>query len=620
MKRFILPLLCLGGMLLPKATGAAQLLPYDELPLKYPTLVNWDASLKKQYAGWKASFLQGGNVQGKDPSGNAAVVSEGQSYGMMMALWFNDQATFNAIWSATETNMWNGSTYGWKSSDKNSWAADADLDIAGMLIFASALVDKGLWTDYTVSGNNYKAKALKNLDGIAKNMISGGMVKSGNWTGAMNPSYQEVHWYRVFSEFLKANGASDPGWSTTIYNGGYQLLGAQPNGNKGMARNFCTSSGGSQGDGVSMPTRDDMGFDAIRVPWRVGLDGLWYRAPKAFAWIKGAWTGGIVDPAKPGLYVNLSSPRLWGWCEPAEAAAGTCTSEYEQFMSRIMWAASAIGGYDSIPAAKTAYMGMVSNIASIIGGRSYFSYYDDNATSKPSQNYFAQSLGILGALAMAGRAVNVWDDLKNPWNPPDTAAKITTALKASVPAIYLAGQGSPESVTFTATFSRPAICTLYVTGATSGAKYKYVSATASTSLSVPWTASQTQAFTSKKFIGGENVDVTIKLSGSLSVPANGKVTIQVKGVSGVQRASRLSRAQWIGSDVVLPQGILSSASQAQVRVLDLRGHVVAQATSLVREEEGVARIAVPRPQGLSGVYTLEIASADRTWRGPLSSF
>lgn len=626
MKRSILSLACLGGMILAQGASAAsdQILPYNSLKLKYPQLVSWDEPMKTLWAGWKSRFVVGGQVQGNDPSGNKSVVSEGQAYGMMMALWLNDQATFNSIWAATEANMWNGKTYGWKASDKNSWAADADLDIAGMLIFASALVDAGHWTDYKVGANNYKAKALINLAGIHSDMIaSNGMIKSGNWTGAMNPSYQEVHWYKVFAEFLKANNATDPGWTTTIYNGGYQLLAAQPSGNKGMARNFSTTSGGSQGDGTSMPTRDDMGFDACRVPYRVGLDLLWYNSTKAAAWAKGAWNGGIVTAERPGMYNNLSgNPSLWGWCDVADINAGTCTPQYEGFMTRAMWGASALGLYDTDAAGKAAFTAIAQNISGIINTRNYLSYYEDNATSKPSMNYFAQSLGLLGAIAMAGRAVNVWDDLKNPWVVPDTSAQITVALKSNIATINLFGSGKkPDTAQFTATLSRAATCTLMLTGATSGAKYRAIM-NGVTSVNVKWNTSMLQSFTTTKFAGGETVNAELRVSGKpLPAAANAKTSLTIAPAVGVAaRPVTATRAQWIGSELVLPQGVLRGASSATVRVLDMRGHVVAQGSSSVQADDRSTRLSITRPSGISGLFTLEVLADGEAFRASLAAF
>jgi len=626
MKRSVLSLACLGGMILAQGASAAsdQILPYMSRKLKYPQLVSWDAPMQTLWAGWKSRFVVGGQVQGNDPSGNKSVVSEGQAYGMMMALWLNDQATFNSIWSATEAAMWNGTSYGWKASDKTSWAADADLDIAGMLIFASALVDSGYWTDYSVGANNYKAKAKINLAGIASNMISGGMIKSGNWTGAMNPSYQEVHWYRVFAEFLAKNGGTDPGWATTVYNGGYQLLAAQPSGNKGMARNFSTTTGASQGDGNSMPTRDDMGFDACRVPFRVGLDLLWYHSAKGAIWAKGAWKGGIVTAERPGMYNNLSgSPTLWGWCDVADINSGACTPQYEGFMTRAMWGASALGLYDStsVPEAKAAFVAIAQNISGIINTRNYLSYYEDNATSTPSKNYFAQSLGLLGAIAISGRAVNVWDDLKNPWIVPDTAAQITTALKSSNAAIYLTGAGKPDSTVFSATLSKPAVCTLMLVGATSGAKYRSILSGVS-AVSVKWTPSMIQSFTTVKFVGGETVNAELRISGKpLPVAANAKASVAINPAVGVAaRPVTATRAQWLGSELVLPQGALRGASSATVRVLDLRGHVVAQGQSSVLADERSTRLTMTRPSGISGLFTLEVLADGEAFRASLAAF
>src|SRR5690606_25922922 len=79
-------------------------------------------------------------------------VSEGQAYGMMIALYSGDQATFNRVWDAAEKLMWNTGSklYDWRVGAKGGiigtgMATDADQDIALMLLFADSLVAKGKW-------------------------------------------------------------------------------------------------------------------------------------------------------------------------------------------------------------------------------------------------------------------------------------------------------------------------------------------------------------------------------------------------------------------------------------------------------------------------------------------
>jgi endo-1,4-beta-D-glucanase Y len=76
-------------------------------------------------------------------------VSEGVCYGMLLALYSNDQETFNTIWEAGNNNLWQGCYYDWRisaSGTKDRGAAtDAEEDVALALIFANKLVEKGLW-------------------------------------------------------------------------------------------------------------------------------------------------------------------------------------------------------------------------------------------------------------------------------------------------------------------------------------------------------------------------------------------------------------------------------------------------------------------------------------------
>ncbi len=80
-------------------------------------------------------------------------VSEGIGYGMILALYSNDQEYFNKIWDAGETYMWTGSLYNWRIYESGTTAGsgaatDAEEDIAAMLIFADELVKKNIWSPY----------------------------------------------------------------------------------------------------------------------------------------------------------------------------------------------------------------------------------------------------------------------------------------------------------------------------------------------------------------------------------------------------------------------------------------------------------------------------------------
>lgn len=579
------------------AQAAAKLPLYAERQLKYPRYTTWDDQLPLIWSGWTSRFLQGGLVQGTDPSGAANNISEGQAYGMLLALWMGDQSTFNTVWSTTEDKFWNGSCaggngyYAWKlpwsgCSDKGSYAPDADQDIAGALIFASALVDAKVWTtDYSVSVNDYKAKAkilLKSIWGSevdkTTHLLNSWHDLEGNGSGTLNPSYHTLGWYPIFKEFADSNGISGQDWGA-VYDASLALLKAQPNSQYGMARNFSNSSGGNSGGGTSsVGTSDnntqDMGFDAIRVPFRIALDAIWYpkTSPGAISYAKSVWTNGSstkgVDITMPGYY-SVGSASLIGWTE----------NHYEKFMTRGMWGSLAVAVKDSDAAAAAAASQIGRDFGGAIIGHDYLDGEESRCTStlktSPCLNYYAQSLGLLGALAISGRAWNVWDDLKHTWTVPDTAAQILTALTATPNTVAQASTGTAagEVTAVTATLSRAIPWHLYFVGKSSGAKYDVSGSTAA--INVSWNSLKRSTGTTIKFTT-ESVEVRLVYNGvDTANNAKAKATITVAKNTGVLAVPvrGTGSARLTGTELLVADPGFHAGDVVEARLLDLDGRV-----------------------------------------------
>ena len=582
-RSFFLPIL-LGAM------GAQAFLPYPERQLKYPRIPSWDSKIPVIWEGWKARMVVGGLVQANDPSQNKKPVSEGQSYGMLLSVWMGDRATFNSIWAATEKDFWKGQWYSWDRNDPN-YAGDADIDICGALIFASALVDAKHWDDYTVSGNNYKAKAKILLASIMTNFIDkNNNYRINSWPtagdGIRNPSYHMPQWYPIFSEFAKANGMQAFDWDAAT-KGAYDFLEAQPKAEYGIARNFSNGTGGAPSGGTSTPGAEHMGFDAIRVPYRIGMAAIWYKQPRALTYGEKVWKSNFVAAKKAGMYkINNNVPELWGWDD----------AQYEKFMPRTMWGTLA-QGTRSVSAAATAKAdSLISQVVMSLTGYSFISGEDSDTTKSTSanKNYYAQSLGLLGVLAMSGRAWNVWDDLKNNWVVPDTSAQIVSALAASPASIALTKAGGTAITTsIKATLSHDVRWTLRLTGSTSGARYDFT-ATSST-VALDWNSTVRTLGTTKAFTT-ETVDVRLIYPGGDTTKAGQRATITltppsavgirpIKG-DGVRRVAN----GWLLQDAALREGIWTRAV-----VRDFQGRTV-RAVELDNAHVDEAGLVIPMPR------------------------
>lgn len=159
---------------------------------------------------YKSNFItKDGRV--KDYSQNQISHSEGQGYGMRLAVIYNDKATFEKLWYWTKSNLklrldnlfawqWGKRPNGeWNVVDYNN-ATDGDILIAYALLKADER-----WHD-----NNYKNEALKIIGDIRKNLAINwqdrtfllpsyyGFVKENGFV--LNPSYLIFPAFRYFAQ------------------------------------------------------------------------------------------------------------------------------------------------------------------------------------------------------------------------------------------------------------------------------------------------------------------------------------------------------------------------------------------------------------------------------------
>src|SRR3989344_4771278 len=65
-----------------------------------------DAMLAESWSHFKAYKISPqGQVWADEDSSNQTVFSESQSYGMLRAVWSNDQQTFDRVWNWTKNNL-----------------------------------------------------------------------------------------------------------------------------------------------------------------------------------------------------------------------------------------------------------------------------------------------------------------------------------------------------------------------------------------------------------------------------------------------------------------------------------------------------------------------------------
>jgi endoglucanase len=263
----------------PSAGSSAQVTPNGELV----------SVLQQAWAGYKQTFVQpDGRVI--DPTRSGITTSEGQSYALLRAVWMGDRTSFDTVWRWTAANLQVrgdglfASLWGGGSVQDHNTATDADSDIALSLLYAGRRFgDQGYVTSaHAVLAGMWQSDVVA-IDGM-------NVLTAGNWASAqqspgpvINPSYFAPYAYRSFAH-------ADPGhpWMTLV-DSSYTMLdrctGATLDGtvSAGIPPNWCAISR-STSQVVSFPqiqAADSYGYDAFRVMWRVAVDAVWNKEPRA---------------------------------------------------------------------------------------------------------------------------------------------------------------------------------------------------------------------------------------------------------------------------------------------------------------------------------------------------
>lgn len=282
--------------LLISATG----ITYGQGAYPFPQNVEYSAGLKPDgvnsqvvqdaFTKWKADFVTSTGACGerrvifdyyKDtPRGNEnreRTVSEGIAYGMLIAAYMDDKALFDDLWDYYKRNRNQNGVMHWRvdlncNVSGQNGASDAELDVAMALIVAS----------HQWQSDSYENDAKSMIRIIREKEFDGNVLKPGDMFGGQTepnnnlvcPSYFSPAYYRVFKDY-------DPGYASfwdAAATRGYQIINAAA-GTSGLVPDWCTAQGTVSPVAASMGYEDqgkNFIFDAIRTPFRSGLDYLWH--------------------------------------------------------------------------------------------------------------------------------------------------------------------------------------------------------------------------------------------------------------------------------------------------------------------------------------------------------
>ncbi len=255
------------------------------------------------------------------PERGGGTISEAQAYALLRAVWSSDEATFARVYGWTYKNLSRPDhllSWQWGRRPDGSWcvldantASDADLDYALALVVAAR---RGWGPPPGLPA--YLTEARKVLAGVLNKEVvalPGGLLAltPGNWheTGPphlLNPSYFSPAAYSLFTQTGAGpvGAAREPplqgaplsptpshqgrgsefSWER-LHGDTYQLLGRLSQGLDGISGvglfpDWCRVDAVGQ---LSLaPGRDtNFGWEAVRLPWRLALDGLWFKEPRA---------------------------------------------------------------------------------------------------------------------------------------------------------------------------------------------------------------------------------------------------------------------------------------------------------------------------------------------------
>lgn len=298
-----------------------------------------------------------------------STVSEGIAYGMLIAVYMDEQELFDQLWRYEQQWLNDTGLMHWHINSGGDQvlgsgaASDADEDMAWALLMADRQWGGGGSLD-----RSYIDIARETIDRIWQHEVLDGklFLPGDSWGGwdSVNISYLTPNYYRAF-----ADATGNMGWLDVVqtsYDAMFNSLN-EANGNvsNGLVPAWSTSDGapnsGVWGPGQEAPTHYQ--YDSCRTPFRIGLDYCFNGEQRAFDYVQmtSSFFSGIgVANMTDGYELNGSPRPQFGGLSAAfvgPAAVGAMSSAaHQQFLD---------DGYDA-----------VKGLDLLVGG----AYYDESWT------------------------------------------------------------------------------------------------------------------------------------------------------------------------------------------------------------------------------------------------
>jgi len=301
-----------------------------------------NARVRQAYDKWKDELVTAYGASGfrrvmrpDTPDGiDFSTVSEGIAYGMLLAVYLDDQALFDDLWQyarlwADDSGLmnWYVDPHGQTACPERSScgaATDADEDMA----FALVMADRQ-WGGRGSLDRPYAEHALEHIGRVLEHEVVrqsdpllGGLplavLRPGNaWGGYthLNISYFAPAFYRVFAE-VDTEHADE--WHALV-DGCYTIIErtiSDENGN--IATGLLPAWSKGNGTLVTDGSATHHQYDSARIPFRIGQDYCWHGDPRAKQYLDRI-TEFFVNESAAGIYDGYD---LDGTPHPDEHASG----------------------------------------------------------------------------------------------------------------------------------------------------------------------------------------------------------------------------------------------------------------------------------------------------------
>ncbi|NLE02812.1 MAG: hypothetical protein GX640_23340, partial [Fibrobacter sp.] len=293
-------------------------------------------------------------------------VSEGIGYGMLITVYMdnatnNTQGKFDKLWRYYNSYLNNNGLMHWRISgfggvSGQNAATDAEMDVAMALVQAYKQ-----WGD-----EKYLNDAKSLIDKIYQFEVnSNGYLKPGDsWDDKKNPSYFST---AALESFKRVNSRD---WAKVISTS-YSLLQKCANASTGLVPDWCSESGAPQGDFY---------YDAIRTPWRIAWDYVWFGRSEAKSFC-----------SKIASWINTKTGG-----NPAAIIDGYTLDGGNKGNSLV---STFLGAFACAGMVDASYQTWLNN-----------AYSKQEEMVSKSENYFSSSLKMIYLLLLSGNMPDLWAD------------------------------------------------------------------------------------------------------------------------------------------------------------------------------------------------------------------